>query len=424
MHYLHLLLLPAAVAVSVLLVRQSPRLGWLTIGFFIVSAYDYSGYTELLNVGGVAIYPADVAAVVLLAAIVLTPGALHGIRPVELWIWVPLILSIGISLLQGIQDFGLGVAANETRGLIQLIAFTTWAWGRMRLPGFEQSLRRFTILTAIALMAVATYHIHQRGIGQVDQLIEINGQMVTTRPLVAGQALVLGLLGLALIVRESRFTLRLLGVASLVLVAVCQHRSVWVAMAVALVVLVLASPRIRGRVLALGFVCGLGILVAYSSGSLDPLLAKFNVAYHSRGTLDDRLLATQLLVDESKAKGTSAVLLGQPFGSGFAHRDTSGDIETFAPHNYYVLLYLRVGLVGAACFVIALVRGLWISLRRHDARAVAWACGLMTYALAYNFPVYVGPLLAVALTATVVVKTEPDQAAPDPTGEPVPAAAA
>lgn len=417
MHYLSVLLLPATVALLVLLVRHFPRLGWLTISFFIISAYDYSGLTEVMNVGGIAIYPADLAAMVLLGAIVLTPGALRAIRPVELWIWVPLLLSIAISLFLGTQDFGLSIAANETRALIQLIAFTTWVWGRMRLPGFDESLRRFTILTALALIAVAAYHIHLRGIGQVDQLITVNGQEVTSRPLVAGQALVLGLLGLALIIREKRTVLRVVGLVSLGLTAVCQHRSVWAAVAVALAVLVLASPRVRGRVLALGFVCGVGLLIAYSSGALDPLLAKFNLAYHSRGTLDDRLLATQTLVDQQNAKGASAVLLGQPFGTGFTRRSESGTIETFAPHNYYVLLYLRVGLVGAVCFVLGMLRGLRVSLRRHDARAVAWCAGLLTYCLAYNLPMYVAPLLAVALTASVIPRAaETDERTAGPTG--------
>jgi hypothetical protein len=425
MSKLLLLILPATVVLLVLLVRQFPRLGWLTLGFFVVSAYDYSGYTKIANIGGLTIYPADVAALVLLAAIVFTPGALHGLRPVELWIWVPLLLAIIISLFQGIQEFGLGVAANETRGLVQLIAFTTWVWGRMRLPGFDRSLRRFTILTALALVADAAYHIYVRGIGQVDQLIEVNGQLVTSRPLVAGQALVLGLLGVALVVRERRAVLRLLGLVCLALVVVCQHRSVWVALAVSLAVLVLASPRVRGQVLALGFVCGVGILIAYSSGSLDPLLAKFNLAYHSRGTLDDRLLATRTLVDQQNAKGPSAVLLGQPLGTGFVRRGVSGDIETFAPHDYYVLLYLRVGLVGAACFVLGLLRGLRISLGRRDARAVAWSAGIMTYGLAYNLPIYVGPLLAVALTASLTASAEPDSSATDTAGPArVPTAAA
>src|SRR4051794_10128043 len=104
MHYLHLLMLPATVLLLVVLVRQFPRFGWLTIAFFVISAYDYSGYTELTNLGGVAIYPADLAAVVLLAAILFTPGALRSLRPVELWIWVPLVLCILLSLYQGIQE--------------------------------------------------------------------------------------------------------------------------------------------------------------------------------------------------------------------------------------------------------------------------------------------------------------------------------
>jgi hypothetical protein len=414
MHYLQMLMLPATVALLVVLVRQFPRLGWLTITFFIVSAYDYSGYTEITNLGGIAIYPADLAAVVLLAAIVFTPGALRGLRPVELWIWVPLVLCIVLSLVQGIQEFGLGIAANEARSLFQLIAFTTWAWGRMRLPGFEQSLRWFTILTALALVVAAAYHISQRGIGQVDELIDVNGQLVTSRPLVAGQALILGLLGLALIIRERRGVLRLLGLVCLAVTVLCQHRSVWAALAVALVVLVLTSPRVRGRVLAIGFVCGVGLLIAYSSGALEPLLAKFNLAYDSRGTLDDRLLATHTLVAQQNAKGASAMLLGQPFGTGFTRHNESGLIETFAPHNYYVLLYLRIGFVGAACFVLGMLRGLRLGLMRHDSRAVAWGVGLLTYCLAYNLPLYVGPVLAVAIGACAAGTQDQDVDAPDP----------
>ena len=64
MHYLQMLMLPATVALLVVLVRQFPWLGWLTAAFFVVSAYDYSGYTQLANLGGIAIYPADVAAIV------------------------------------------------------------------------------------------------------------------------------------------------------------------------------------------------------------------------------------------------------------------------------------------------------------------------------------------------------------------------
>jgi hypothetical protein len=409
MHYLHLLMLPAAAALLVLFVRRFPWLGWLVLWFLVVSAYDYSGLTQLANFGGIAIYPADVAALVLLSAIATTPGAFRSLAPVDLWNWVPLLLIALLSLERGVSAFGLGVAANEARGMVQLIALTMWVWGRMRLPGFETSLRRWILLTGAGLSLDALYHVSQRGIGQVDQLILVNGQLVTTRPLVAGQALVLGLLGLALIVRERHRWARLLGLAFLGLAILCQHRSVWVALAAALVMLVLASPRVRGRILAFGFVGGVALLVAYSAGGLDPFLAKFSLAYHSRGTLNDRLLAARTLVAQQNALGPFTMLFGQPFGSGYLHRTATGTVETFAPHNYYVLLYLRLGVLGAGLWVVGLLRGLRTSLMTRDARGTALSVALITYSLAYNLSIYLAPLLALALTARAVTTGEHEQ---------------
>jgi hypothetical protein len=421
MSIVHLLTLPATVALLVVLVRRFPWLGWLILWSLVVSAYDYDGLTEVANLGGIAIYPADIAAVVLLVAIVLTPGALRQLSPAELWIWIPLVLVGLLSLERGVSAFGLGIAANEARGLVQLIAATMWVWGRMRLPGFEKSLRRWIVLTGIGLTVDAIYHITQRGIGQVDQIILVNGQLVTSRPLVAAQALVLGLLGLALIVRERRRALRLLGLVFFALAVLCQHRSVWVALAAALVMLVLASPRVRGRILAVVFVGGVALLIAYSAGALDTVLTKFSLAYHSRGTYDDRVLASKVLIDEQNALGPFTMMFGQPFGTGYFHRSSTGTIETFAPHNYYVVTYLRMGLVGALLFAFALLRGLRNSLVARDPRGIVMASALMAYCLAYNLQMILAPFLALALTARVRGQADPDQALADD-AEPVSAA--
>jgi hypothetical protein len=423
LHYAVLLMLAIGGLIALLLVRRFPWLGWFAVSLLVLSAYDWSGYTELAVVGGLAVYPADVTAVVLLGAIILTPGALGRLRPAEIWIWGTLLAVLLLSLVRGMSAHGMGVAGNEFRGLFQLIAVTTWAWGRMRLPGFDKSLYRWSLFTGLGLSAVMLWHITQRGLGQVDQVIIVGGQTVTTRPLIAGQALILGLVGLALLVGEQAAWRRVLGVAFLALTVLCQHRTVWVSLLAAAVVLVLAAPRARHKILPLAFVGGVFLLVAYAAGLLDPLIAKFSLAYHSRGTLDDRMAAFQTLIDQQNQQGTTSVLLGQPFGGGYARLASNGKIETFAPHDFYVLLYLRIGLVGAGLFVVALVRGLWISFTRHDVRAIGWSATIMTFCLAYNLPFYAGICLAVALTAARL-EGAPGDPSRGEHPEPVPAVAA
>ena len=217
--------------------------------------------------------------------------------------------------------------------------------------------------------------------------------------MVSTQALILGLVGLAMVTTWAFRGGRLLGIAFLVLAVLCQHRSVWASLVVAIVAMVLLVPRVRRRIISIAVITGT-LLSAYAFGLLDPLLAKFGVASHDRATLTDRKFAWRVLVDEQNAMGGQAVLFGQPFGSGFDRIEPDGTVATYAPHNWYVLLYLRIGLVGAVAVAVALVRGLWRNFRLARPVGVAWAAGLITYCLAYNLEWYAAPVLAVALAGT------------------------
>ena len=165
----------------------------------------------------------------------------------------------------------------------------------------------------------------------------------------------------------------------------------------------------RGRIAGWVVLAAAVIALAYATGLIEPLVSKFLVAFHSRGTLVDRQFAWRYLIDQQNAKGAFSVLFGQPFGTGFARREPGGNIETYAPHNWYVLLYLRIGLIGAFLVALALVRGLVTNVVRRNATGVAWAAGLLTFCFAYNLHWYVAPLLAVALTARPAIGTETDE---------------
>ena len=396
----------AAVVCAVALVRAKPFVGWLIIAALVVSVGDWTNPGALTQFGGLAIYPQDVAGIVFLLAALTTPGAFRHVEPADLAIWGAVLLLVVVSLTRGFSEFGLATAGNEARGLFQLAATTLWVWCRVPRPEFPRELDRWCWLTAAGLTVDAFVHISQRGLGSVDELILINGTLVSNRPLTATQALILGLVGIALLVTTARASGRLLAVGFIALAVACQQRTVWAALIVAVLTLVLLAPKLRARFLGAGVLVAFVVLVLYAAGTLDPVIAKFNVAYHSRGTLIDRELAWRTLVTQQNHMGGTTVLTGQPFGGGFARRVPDGRIETFAPHDYYVSLYLRSGLIGVVAFVLALLRGLWRNIKFRQPIGVAWGVGLMTYCYAYNLQLYVAPILALALGAQLAVSAE------------------
>jgi hypothetical protein len=355
---------------------------------------------------------------VLLLAVLTTPGSIPRREPLENVLWFIVILTLVLSLIQGAGSFGLAAAGNEARGFFALAGATLWVWVRVPLPEFRREFRLWCWMTGLGLMTVALWHISQRGLGSVDELILVNGDLVTTRPLVATQALILGLIGLALLMISSRSPARVLALTFLTMAILCQHRSVWASLAVAAVSLVLFASKVRMRLLLLGVVSSVVILTLYAAGTLDPLVARFDAAYHSRGTLVDRQLAWSTLVDQQNKLGGASVLLGQPFGTGFARREPSGTIEYFAPHNYYVSVYLRIGLLGLAALVIALLRGVWRNLKFRQPVGLAWGAGLMTYCYAYNLQLFVAPVLALCLGAQFAPSSLEDEEGDDASAMP------
>jgi O-antigen ligase len=247
----------------------------------------------------------------------------------------------------------------------------------------------------------------------------VGGDLVTTRPLVSTQALILGLIGLAIVLRSKRAFPRLLAVGFVVLAVLCQHRSVWAALVLAIASLLLFAPsKLRLRLVGLGLLTGFVVLVLYDAGTLNPVITKFDAAYHNRGTLIDRELAWHTLVSQQNHMGTTAVLTGQPFGTGYVRLEPGGKIETFAPHNYYVSMYLRVGLIGVAALVLALLRGVWRNIRFRQPVGVVWGIALITYCYAYNIQYYVAPILAVSLGVRAAVSSRADDEAPALEAEP------
>jgi O-antigen ligase len=181
-------------------------------------------------------------------------------------------------------------------------------------------------------------------------------------------------------------------------VLVLQHRSVWVSVLGALVVVMWhlrtevsrkAFPLI---VIGLTTLSMVAIMVALNPDSrlAETILKSAVSVTESQGTHMDRLLGWQALLNDFVATASPHQwLVGKPYGSGFA-RWVLGHLKEYAPHNFYVLLLLRVGIVG---ILLLMTVHLWLRRRvaletsaESDGVVRAALLGLLAAFLLYYIP--------------------------------------
>lgn len=162
-------------------------------------------------------------------------------------------------------------------------------------------------------------------------------------------------------------------------VLLLQHRSVWMATLAGLGILFLGEPRLRGRLarypLIGGAIGAIAILPLVAFGQLDPILyalgQSVQEAMQSQGsTFTWRMQSNTELLGQWIDGGLLVHLIGKPFGSGYErYLADLGHVTNYSPHNFYMQMLLRVGLLGMAAWLVAYIftiRRLWVS-RRSDA---------------------------------------------------------
>ena len=194
--------------------------------------------------------------------------------------------------------------------------------------------------TGWLLTAVAIYHIAMRGFGSADAQVIQDDIYVTSRPLVSSQAFVV----LAAALNDiGRGRLRPRTAVFILVALISQHRSVWVAGIVALLpILLVASTSVRARFL---WVASFLLTAGFAFVTRNPsaaLVSDLSTPLQSRGTLNARTDGWAQLVSQQNDLGLFTILVGQPVGSGFAR--SSGGGLVLCPHNWYVTLYLRIGM--------------------------------------------------------------------------------
>ena len=244
---------------------------------------------------------------------------------------------------------------------------------------------------------------------------DLTGDLVTTRPIVAGQALCVFLSGLTLAIFQVRVARdqRYLYPMAFVSVMLSQHRTVYVAAMASLFFFFIQFPRSRSvlvrnslPLLTLGLPATAALVML-----LWPNLKAVVDSIGSQQTLNDRYFGWAQIVSGFRSLNISTQLVGIPFGSGWYRRSVSGEIEVFQPHNYYVTVLVRFGWIGFGTFLFTWFRGLNSTLRLTLSMWIAMTVFCGTYfPVAYMSPFLVAVLFGVQSTEDTSIQKMPTDA--------------
>lgn len=333
----------------------------MLIGFCIeIFHFDKQPYVQI----GLQIYPNDFFSLAVLWS------ALVGfaLRPLPIYnppflLWLGLGVTIIASFVLGVIEFG-KYAGTEVRPFFYIwVAGLYCAAADFTTEDFRR-MARWCLWTAYVVMGIALYYYIAVQVGFVNRL-EFFGETedAVFRPVAAHAALFVGAVGVVQMMAWLRGSgTRWAGwhaALCLAFVLVIQHRSGWIATATALVaVMVLERQRLPRRFgLLLGFmlVATLGVAAAAAFGLLDELgrrlVQSVETMNDDQGTFAARFDGWLRLMDGWMNASPGVWLFGFPFGKGYT-RMHFGVMVDFSPHNFYIDLLLRVGIVGMLLWVL------------------------------------------------------------------------
>ena len=359
-------------------------LGWLAVEGInrrpIAGAFALFGWLAALtlfidtpevfvwNIGGINVVAADVicAFLALIAGLRLLRGFVHISKPLA----VPLIIFIamlGLSYARGLPAFGLQHATNEFREFFYFLA----ALGFVLSFPFERLGEKLLLVGVVGgatLAAVALIRLPMMG-----------GITMDARPVPSYSALVIGqgfFTGWFWLKTGRRLKLwRWLIFALLPFSFLMLHRSVWMALAGGLAAVLAWDRAGRGgllKTLVIGGVVG-AVLIGLVAG--DKIMLALDQAVEEATSSEEstfiwRLEGWEALLRQESGWNFVDLAIGRPMGSGYARTLGNSVVNTaeiesgVIPHNYYLSMLLRGGVVGLVAFV-----GLYLKLGKILRRA-------------------------------------------------------
>lgn len=213
--------------------------------------------------------------------------------------------------------------------------------------------------------------------------------------------------------------------ALLMTIVVLQHRSVWVAtlLPMLLLLMLLRGARqqsAKGPLVAAvaSIVIVAGVLGSGVLGGVESSVAEQAVSATSTtgGTFVARVEGWRQLLGQWSGSGPVGLAFGQPYGSGFDRYQGGffgGSVISYAPHNYFVSILLRTGLIGLAALVWLFWGLLSVGLTRAETSerfgpplVAAIAACVILYSIPYRPTTASGLLLGAALCYAYAIRRE------------------
>jgi hypothetical protein len=340
--------------------KKTVPVAFLLVGFCLELIFIKQPYLQV----GLQIYPLDlISAFVFLSVLIAFIYRPLPITEGPFLLWAAFGGTILLSLIVGLDEYG-KYAGTEVRRFFYL-----WVAGLYCCTAdfSESDLRRigrWCVWTAYAVIGIALYFWAGMESGFLNRnewdFAAVGGVF---RPVSSHAAFFVAAVALVQTMAWLRGTgARRAGwhaATFIAFVIIMQHRSVWIAAATGLLcVLYLERRQLPRRfTLLLGFVLVSTLLTAAAAGLgyLDELAASLVRSTVSmadqHGTFAARVDGWDRLVDSWMESSTRIIIFGFPFGHGYT-RMYNGELIEFAPHNFYLDLVLRVGIVGALLFLL------------------------------------------------------------------------
>ncbi|WP_139006259.1 O-antigen ligase family protein [Arthrobacter crystallopoietes] len=388
----------ALLGLTVVILKR-PTVVLYAITVLAVASWDFPNLPAVMSVGGASVYPEDLLMGAAVLALLHRPRKFFdNSRPILAWAIISAICLIG-SLIAGLVVFGPS-AVNEFRDFLYPVVAVAWGLGQdWSSPSWQAQFRKWLVVTGWGLCLIALVHIGLYGLGEADTFVTsvFSGEERTARPLTSSQALMLAVIAFYLLSQNKgrrNIPTFLTAGAFLVMVLLVQHRSVWVASAAGIVALAfLLRGKAASRTIVAGVFVALGATAFLMSGGADKILEQIAHSLNSSLTYESRTSSWQSLLDQSVEKGEETVIFGSPFGSGYERVEIDRIVE-WAPHNWYLTVYLRLGAFGLAAFLLLLAIIMVRAFSARNAGAVAAFGAILVYLWAYSFPWFLAPLLA------------------------------
>lgn len=355
-------------------IRRSDIGGALVLGTLLLGTVFREGELNVF-LGSIRIGLRDVLFVVLFAAAVA-----RLLRSRRLTVLQRLLIAYSalvlFSLARGIMQFGLVHTVNSGRTFLVFIAAALY-FSTVEPTG--KIIDRLGALWVAASLGLATLSVFRWVANAAGLVGGVFGSGGSLRVVDALGALIIAqgaFISLPYVTDRTRPFLRAVAPTLLMCVVLLQHRSVWVVTIVGVLLLLYRERSLGPRLLvALGAALGVfALLLTLVFGEqADMVTEDLADSAQNTGTFEWRVQGWVAMLDPS-GPGPSTIeewSVGQPIGISSERTLPNGRVVSVSPHNFYIEVLVRVGIIGLVLLLAAHARALSGLARVHRERSVA-----------------------------------------------------